>query len=180
MEPTIRVSSPLKGSPASFETELQKRVYEKLETLGIDFMRVENEPAVTMEDCKAIDKAFGNPTVKTVFLTNRQKTALYLYVMPAEKPFITKEFGAALSIPRVSFASTEMLMDILGTPHGAASPLSLLTDPENKVRIILDHEIMEMKRISVTDTTLHGFISMPPEELRSIFIPSTGHTAEII
>lgn len=180
MESSIYVSAPMTGAPGKYETELQKAIYKLLTDKEIPFQRVENDPAITMEDCKAIDKAFGNPTVKTVFLTNRQKTLFYLYVMPASKPFVTKEFGASLGIPRVSFASAELLMEILGTPHGAVSPLSLINDKDLKVRAIIDREILEFPKISVTDSSLHGFISLTPSDLIEKFIPSTNHTAEII
>lgn len=177
---TIRVSEPMKGAPKKFITELQKSVYESLDNLGFDYERVENDPAVTMEDCKAIDKAFGIETIKTILLTNRQKTKFYLLCMAAEKPFITKDFGAALEIPRVSFADTDLLFDLLATPRGAASPLSLINDKDLKVNFIIDENLSARDKIVCTDGSLHGFISLKIKDLLEKYIPASGHEVKII
>lgn len=176
----IRVSRPLAGSPDVYESELQKKIYDKLASLEIDFLRVENDPAVTMEDCKAIDDAFGIETVKTILLTNRQKTKFYLLVMPADKPFVTKDFGAALNIPRVSFADTDLLESLLATPRGAATPLSTVVDNENRVTLLFDKELTKRERIVCTDGTLHGFISLKYDDLISKYFPAAAHDLSVI
>lgn len=174
------VSKPLAGVPTRFENELQKEIFKRLSELSIDFLRVENQPAVTMEDCKNIDKAFGVETIKTVFLTNRQKTKFYLLGMPAEKPFVTRDFGSALQIPRVSFTDSETLEKMLCTPHGAATPLSAIWDNNNEVHVILDDELLNREKIVCTDGTLHGFICMAINDLIDKFLPSTKHIPVII
>ena len=177
---SIKVSNPIKGTPNSFESKIQENIYNTLSNLNIDFERVENEPAVTMEDCKAIDKAFGIETIKTILLTNRQKNKFYLLAMPAEKPFITKDFGAALEIPRVSFADTELLETMLGTPRGAATPLSILADDNNAVSLIIDAQLLTREKIVCTDATLHGFISISVKDLIQKYLPLSNHIPKII
>lgn len=177
---TIRVSLPLRGVPETFESEIQKKIYDTLSNLGIEFERVENDPAVTMEDCKAIDNAFGVETIKTVFLTNRQKTKFYLLAMPAEKQFITKDFGSALEIPRVSFADEILLAEKLGTPRGAATPLSILQDSGQEVMVVIDEELLKRDKIVCTDGTLHGFICLRLKDLLNNFFTQTNHQPRII
>ena len=82
-------------------------------------------------------------TVKTLFLCNRQQTNFYLFVTLDGKPFVTKDFSAALGISRVSFASEELLFSMLGTKIGATTVLSSIIDTENKVRIIFDIEVLK-------------------------------------
>ena len=134
----IRTSGIKTDTPAAFVNETQRLVYAALERLGIPVERIDNDPAVTMEDCEAVDAALGVPTVKSLLLCNRQQTMFYLYVMPGDKPFSTKDFGAALQISRVSFAPAEKLHEFLGTEVGATTPLSLIADPEKRVRLIID------------------------------------------
>ena len=176
----IKVSEPISGVPQKYESEIQKKIYNILSSLEIDFKRVENDPAVTMEDCKAIDEAFGIETIKTILLTNRQKTKFYLLGMPADKPFVTKDFGAALQIPRVSFADTDLLNSLLKTPRGAATPLSIVEDEENKVSLILDKELSEREYLVCTDGTLHGFICLKTEDLINKFFPYSNHNLQLI
>lgn len=176
----IKTSEIIKVAPASFVNETQRKVYEALERLGIAFARIDNDPALTMEDCVAIDAALGVPTVKTLLLCNRQQTTFYLYVMPGDKPFITKDFGAALQISRVSFAPAEKLHELLGTEVGATTPLSLVADPENRVRLIIDKAAVEPEAIGCPDGTTTCYMRLRTADLLERFLPATGHEATFI
>ena len=161
--------------PSTFSCETQRLVYETLERLGVPVERIDNDPAVTMEDCIAVDRALGVQTVKTLLLCNRQQTVFYLYVMPGDKPFSTKDFGAALQISRVSFAPASMLQELLGTEVGATTPLSLVADPENRVRLIIDKAAVTPESIGCPDGTTTCYMRIRTAALLERFIPSTGH-----
>ena len=133
-----------------------------------------------MEDCEAVDAALGVPTVKTLLLCNRQQTTFYLYVMPGDKPFITKEFGAALQISRVSFAPADKLREFLGTEVGATTPLSLVADPEKRVRLIIDKAAVAPEAIGFPDGTTTCYMRMRTADLLGKFIPSAGHEPTFI
>ena len=79
------------GRPQDAAGRLEKeiRVYDLLDRLGIAFERVDHEAAMTMEDCRAIDQVLGTEICKNLLLCNRQCTAFYLLMMPADKPFKT-------------------------------------------------------------------------------------------
>ena len=167
-------------APAAFVNETQRLVYAMLERLGIPFGRIDNDPAVTMEDCIAVDQALGVPTVKTLLLCNRQQTVFYLYVMPGDKPFSTKDFGAALQISRVSFAPAAMLQEFLGTEVGATTPLSLVADTENRVRLIIDKAAVEPESVGCPDGTTTCYMRIRTADLLGRFIPATGHEPTFI
>ena len=162
-------------APAEFVNDTQRRVYAALQRLEIPFGRIDNDPAVTMEDCIAIDQALGVPTVKTLLLCNRQQTVFYLYVMPGDKPFSTKDFGAALQISRVSFAPADKLHEFLGTEVGATTPLSLVADPENRVRLIIDKAAVAPDSVGCPDGTTTCYMRLRTADLLDKFIPETGH-----
>lgn len=154
--------------PEKFENALQQSVYKFLADNNIPFARVDNEPCVSMDDCRAIDAALDAPTVKTILLTNRQHTRFFLLVMPADKPFVTKDFSRALEVPRMSFASPELLDEKLGVPHGAASPVCILHPGASDVKPVIDSEVLAHPRICFTDGTLHGFIRVDTSALATI------------
>ena len=176
----IHTSEIMTTAPQTFVNETQRRVYATLERLGIPFGRIDNDPAVTMEDCIAVDEALGVPTVKTLLLCNRQQTVFYLYVMPGDKPFSTKDFGAALQISRVSFAPADKLHDFLGTEVGATTPLSLIADPEKRVRLIIDKAAVEPESIGCPDGTTTCYMRLRTADLLEKFIPETGHEPTFI
>ena len=158
-------SEVMTGAPASFCNDTQKLIYESLEKNGIDYTRIESDPGISMDDCLNIDKAFGIDTVKTILLTNRQKNKFWLYVTHARKPFITKEFGAALGIPRVSFADEELMLNILGTRHGAATPFGLLREEASEVTFVMDKDVAAREKIVITDGDPCGFIAISNSDL---------------
>ena len=167
-------------APSAFVNETQRLVYAALERLEIPFGRIDNDPAVTMEDCIAIDGALGVPTVKTLLLCNRQQTMFYLYVMPGNKPFSTKDFGAALQISRVSFAPAAMLLEFLGTEVGATTPLSLVADTGNRVRLIIDKAAVAPESVGCPDGTTTCYMRLRTADLLERFIPATGHEPTFI
>ena len=176
----IKTSDIITVAPDFFVNETQRRVYAELERLDISFARIDNDPAITMEDCMAIDPALGVPTVKTLLLCNRQQTLFYLYVMPGDKPFSTKDFGAALQISRVSFAPSEKLREFLGTEVGATTPLSLVADTQNRVRLIIDKAAVEPDSVGCPDGTTTCYMRIRTADLLGKFIPATGHEPTFI
>ena len=78
-----------KGRPETIDGRLEKeiRCYELLDSLGVEYERIDHEPAMTMEVCRAIDEALGATICKNLFLCNRQMTKFY---MPYTKKSITK------------------------------------------------------------------------------------------
>jgi Ala-tRNA(Pro) deacylase len=80
------------GRPENSDNRLERemRVYDLLDSLGIEYQRVDHEAAMTMEACEAVDEALETVMCKNLFLCNRQKTEFYLLLMPGDKKFKTK------------------------------------------------------------------------------------------
>ena len=57
---------------------LYKKVEETLASLGISFELVEHEPALTTEQADRFIEGIEGVRTKTMFLTNKKKTAYYL------------------------------------------------------------------------------------------------------
>lgn len=174
----IHVSQPMTTVPEHFSTPLQELVYRTLTRLSIPFQRVENDPAVTMEDCQAIDDRLQMQTVKTLFLCNRQQTAFYLFVTPGDKPFRTKDFSSALGISRVSFASPEQLERLMGTVVGSATVFSALLASAREVRVVFDWALADSEWYGCTDGTTTGYMKLRTRDVIDRLLPYTAHTLE--
>jgi len=176
----IKVSAPVSSVPNEFKTTLQEKTYIALKELGISFLRVDCEPCVTMEDCIAIDTALDMKTVKTLLLCNRQQTNFYVFVTLGDKPFVTKNFGAALGVSRVSFASAEQLKDILDVEVGATTIYGAMLDSAKDVRVVIDSEVLKQEYFGCTDGTTTSYMKVKTQDIIDKFIPYTKHTLEII
>ncbi|MFK2174058.1 prolyl-tRNA synthetase associated domain-containing protein [Bacteroides fragilis] len=168
------------AAPAAFRTELQKSVYETFEKLNIPFERVDTDEAVTMDDCVAINDKLDMKMVKTLFLCNRQQTDFYLFVTRGDKPFRSKDFSHALDIARVSFAPAELLLDMLQTPVGATTVLSMLVDTENRVKVVLDSEVVREEWYGCSDGTTTGYLKIRTTDIVHRFLDYTNHKPMIV
>ena len=119
-------------------------------------------------------------TVKTLFLCNRQQTNFYLFVTLDGKPFVTKDFSAALGISRVSFASEELLFSMLGTKIGATTVLSSIIATENKVRIVFDKEVLENEWYGCTDSTTTSYMKLKTSDVLEKYLPFIKHEITMI
>ena len=167
-------------APEKFQSELQQKIYETLAHLDIPFERVDNDPAITMEDCVLINERLDMKTVKTLFLCNRQQTNFYLFVTLDGKPFVTKDFSSALGISRVSFATEELLFSMLGTKIGATTVLSSIIDTENKVRIVFDKEVLENEWYGCTDSTTTSYMKLKTSDVLEKYLPFIKHEITMI
>lgn len=176
----IQVSEPINYLPKEYKSPLHEMICRFLEENKIPFSRVENEPAVTMEDCIAIDKALDVKTAKTLFLCNRQKTNYYLFVTAGNKPFVTKNFSSALGISRVSFASAEMLNEIIGTEIGGATVFGVLRPQACDVQVVFDKEVCDDEWFGCTDGTPTGYMKLRTSDILEKLLPISKHSYKII
>ena len=134
-----------KGRPADVTGRLEKeiRVYDLLDSLGVEYERIDHEAAFTMEACEKIDEALEAVVCKNLFLCNRQKTMFYLLMMPGDKPFKTKELSAQIGSARLSFAEEAFMEEFLDITPGSVSIMGLMNDKENKVRLLVDEDVLK-------------------------------------
>ena len=134
-----------KGRPADCTGRLDKevRTYDLLDSLGIEYERVDHEAEETMEACAEIDRLLAPAVIcKNLFLCNSQKTKFYLLMIREDKKFKTKEISGQINSPRLSFASPEYMEEYLDITPGSVSVLGLMNDKENQVRLLVDEDVL--------------------------------------
>lgn len=174
------VSEIKKEAPQNFGTELQKRVYKTLSEMKIPFERVDTDVVITMEDCEEINKKLDMKMVKTLFLTNRQQTAFYLFITAGDKPFRSKDFSEKMGISRLSFAPAEKMAEILGTEIGAATVFSLLLPTAEYVTPVFDREVLSEEYYGCSDGTTTGYLKIKTSDITDVFLKNLGiHITEV-
>lgn len=134
-----------KGRPENVEGRLEKeiRTYDLLDELQIEYERVDHEAAETMEACIEIDAVLSPAVIcKNLFLCNSQKTDFYLLMIKEDKRFKTKEISKQIGSARLSFADAEYMEEFLDITPGSVSVLGLMNDTENRVRLLVDEDIL--------------------------------------
>ncbi len=135
----------LLGRPKTNEGRLPKeiRVYDFLDSLGIEYYRIDHSPANHYEDCEEIERVLDNVLCKNLFLCNRQKTAFYMLMMPADKHFKTKELSHQINSSRLSFAESEYMERFLDVTPGSVSIMGLMNDKNNNVQLLVDEDVLK-------------------------------------
>ncbi len=168
------------GAPAESRSDVENRVYESLARLEIPFTRVDHEAAFTMEDCAAISAALEVHICKNLLLTPRNRSAFYLLCLPAEKPFSTKNFSKLIGSSRLSFATEEDLVALLGCHAGSASILGLMNDTEHRVTLAIDRAVAGDEWFGCHPCKNTSSLRLKTRDVLEKFLPATGHEAVIV
>ena len=171
------------GRPENTEGRLEKeiRVYDFLDSLGINYQRIDHEAAMTMEACEEIDRTLSEgeensvAICKNLFLCNRQETEFYLLLIPGDKPFKTKYLSAQIGSSRLSFAKPEYMEKYLDITSGSVSVLGLMNDHEKKVRLLIDEDVLKDEYFGCHPCINTSSLKIRMEDLTEKIIPAMGH-----
>ncbi len=166
-----------KGRPADTAGRLDKeiRTYDLLDRLGVEYERIDHEPAMTMEDCKEVDQLLEAVICKNLFLCNRQKTAFYLLMIPDTKVFHTKDLSAQIGSARLSFAKPEYMEEFLDITPGSVSVMGLMNDKEHRVQLLIDEDVLDGEYIGCHPCINTSSIRFKVKDLIEKVIPAMGH-----
>ena len=170
------------GRPADCSTRLAKevRVYDLLDSLGIDYQRIDHEAAMTMEACAAIDEKLDATICKNLLLCNRQCTAFYLLLLPGSKPFKTSVLSRQIGSSRLSFAGAEYMEKFLDITPGSLSILGLMNDKEMQVQLLIDNDVLTGEYIGCHPCINTSSLRLKTADLREKIIPAMGHEPRIV
>ncbi|MBE5879704.1 MAG: prolyl-tRNA synthetase associated domain-containing protein [Lachnospiraceae bacterium] len=160
--------------------EREIRVYDMLDSLGIEYLRTDHEEANTMEACNAIDEVLGVPMCKNLFLCNRQETEFYLLMMPGDKPFKTKDLSKQINSARLSFGKPEFMEEFLDIKPGAVSIMGLMNDTGKRVRLLIDKPVLESEYVGCHPCVNTSSLKIQTKDLLDKFLPATGHEVTVV
>lgn len=171
-----------KGRPENCSDRLEKEVavYDLLDELGIEFERVDHEVLMTMEACAKVDEALGMEICKNLFLCNRQKTNFYLLLMPGNKKFVTKDLSKQIESPRLSFADDEHMEEFLNITPGSVSVLGLMNDTENRVKLLIDRDVLEEEYFGCHPCINTSSLKMKTKDVVEKILPRIHHEYRVV
>jgi len=119
-----------------------EQVKAELDTLEIPFDIVEHPAVFTTEEADKYIEGKRGVRTKSLFLTNKKKTAFYLVFMDDEKRLDMKKFAEIVGEKHVKFASAESMLDKLGLTPGSVSIFGLLNNKEKDVQVYFERDIV--------------------------------------
>ncbi len=189
-----------KGRPedTSNREAREVRVYDLLDNLGIEYDRLDHDPAMTMEVCAQIDAAFERTTLadfkadegddkakhaiicKNLFLCNRQKTKFYLLMIPGDKKFLTKDLSQQINSARLSFADDEAMQKYLDVMPGSVSVMGLMNDQDNTVQLLIDSDVLQSEYVGCHPCMNTSSLRMKVKDLTEKILPAIHHEPIVV
>lgn len=172
----------VQGRPADCSGRLEKevRVYDLLDRLGVDYQRIDHEPAMTMEACAEIDRVLDATICKNLLLCNRQCTSFYLLMMPGEKSFKTSEFSKQIGSSRLSFADPKYMEEYLDITPGSVSVMGLMNDHDHHVQLLIDEDVLKGEYIGFHPCINTSSLRLKTRDLMEKIIPAMAHEPRIV
>ncbi len=119
-------------------------IYEILKKLYIGYEEIEHKAVYTVEEALSLKEKIEGIGCKNLFLTDK-KNNYFLYVLRDDKRADLKELALFLNVSKLIFASEVDLKRLLGLEKGSVTPLGLINDKENQVKVVIDKELVGMK-----------------------------------
>ena len=166
------------GAEGRIEKEM--RSYALLDSLGLEYRRVDHEHADTIEACEQVEGLLECRICKNLFLTNRQQTDFYLLVMPGEKPFKTKLLSKQIGSARLSFASPEHMEKYLDITPGSVSILGLMNDKGGAVRLLVDRDLLKEEYFGCHPCINTSSLRLKTADVLEKLLPAMGHEPSFV
>ena len=173
----------VKGRPAVTEGRLEKelRVYDLLDSLEIEYERVDHEEANTMEACAEIDKVLAPAVIcKNLFLCNAQKTKFYLLMIREDKKFLTKDISKQINSARLSFGPAEFMEQFLDITPGSVSVLGLMNDTKNQVTLLVDEDVLQADYFGCHPCINTSSLRLKVTDVFGKFLEAVGHEYRVV
>lgn len=119
-------------------------IYELLNHLNIKYEEEKHIKVYTVEEADNLNIKLDGIGCKNLFLKDN-KNNYYLVVMLDNKRCNLKQLSSDLNVKKLSFASVESLEEILNLEKGSVTPLGIINDTNNLVKVVLDRDLVSKK-----------------------------------
>ena len=154
-------------------------LFQLLDKLQIAVTTVDHPPLFTVQESQALRGTIPGAHTKNLFL--KDKKGRYFLLTVAEDAEVDlksvhKVIGAS---GRVSFGSSERLMELLGVSPGSVTVFGLINDADGAVTMVLDAALMNNATINAHPLSNDATTSIARDDLLR-FIRETGHEPLIL
>lgn len=154
-------------------------LFQLLDKLQIAVTTVDHPPLFTVQESQALRGTIPGAHTKNLFL--KDKKGRYFLLTVAEDAEVDlksvhKVIGAS---GRVSFGSSERLMELLGVSPGSVTVFGLINDADGAVTMVIDAALMENATINAHPLSNDATTSIARDDLVR-FVRETGHEPLIL
>lgn len=145
--------------------------------LHIDYKLVDHPAADSTEEADKYIEGYNGVRTKTLFLKDKYKN-FYLVTTDDVKRFDFKKFQTLVNTKRISMAN-EGDVKLLGSYIGIISPLSLMNNTIENIKIYFDKEMLDENILTFHPNINTHTIFLKTEDVFS-FIEKQGYTYSVV
>lgn len=145
----------------------------RLDALGITTETIEHAAVFTVEEAKTHRGQMSGGHIKNLFLKDK-KGGLWLVVCLEDRRVDMNALSKRLGAPRFSFGKPDLLMEVLGVEPGSVTPFAVINDPEGRVKLVLDTDLMQHDPINGHPLVNTATTRIAPADLLA-FCRDCGH-----
>ena len=147
---------------------IRTKVFDAMESMNISYDVIEHPAVYTVEEMDKLNIDSKNEIVKNLFVRDDKKKRYFLIVLQKDKRANLKEIRKELNCRPLSFASEEDLGKYMKLSKGSVTPFGILNDPDCKVEVVLDKDILLFEHIGVHPNENTATVWICPQDLESI------------
>ena len=155
-----------------------EQLFARLDALGIAHSTHSHPPVFTVPEAVALRGQLPGGHCKSLFLKDK-KAGLWLVIALEQRRIDLKRLAVQLDAPRFSFGNPGLLFEALGVRPGSVTPLALVNDREQRVRVVLDRDMLECDPLNYHPLENDRTTAISPADLLR-FIATCGHTPAIL
>ena len=153
-------------------------LFDLLARLGIETTTHHHPPVYTVEEAKQYRGDLPGAHVKNLFLKDK-KGALFLVVAREDTPIDLKAMKEKLGSKHLSFASAELLLELLGVEPGAVTPFGVIHDRDQRVKVALEKRLLEESPLNFHPLDNAATTAIRAEDFLR-FLHETGHEPVLV
>ncbi|PLX38800.1 MAG: hypothetical protein C0605_07240 [Hyphomicrobiales bacterium] len=155
-----------------------QQLLDRLVELGIEARTHTHPPLHTVEESQALRGDIPGAHCKNLFLKDK-KGAFWLVVTLEDTPVDLKQLKKHIGSAHLSFGRAEYLRDMLGVEPGSVTPFALINDPDGRVNVVLDSEMMAFEWINFHPLVNTATTTIRPGDLLR-FVKACGFEPQLL
>ena len=159
-------------------TASPEHLFAYLDELSIAHTTVQHEARFTVEERRDLKEAMPGAHTKNLFMKDKDGV-IVLISAHADNQLKLNKLHRLIGTRRLSFASAELMEEVLGVVPGSVTGFALMNDTGGRVRFVLDAALEAYEEVNFHPLVNTATTRVRLEEFKR-FVAATGHELTVV